>query len=434
MAATREKFGSNVGFILSSIGFAVGVGNLWRFPYLVGQYGGGVFLAFYLLMVFVIGIPLFTLEIALGSASQKNPVGAYKTLKPGTPWCVNGYFNVFAMQLLLGYTMPVAGWIVAYIFKTGTGVFKGMPPEKVGEYFGTFMSNSPEVIGWMSIIVIAVVFIISQGLNKGLEKANKIFMPALFIMLFILILRGMTLPGASRGLVYYLKPDMSKFTLEAVYAGIGQAFFSIGVGMAAGVVFGSYLKKEDKNLVKQGIIIGLSDTGAAFLAGLMIFPAVFAFNLEPAGGPGLTFVTMPNVFNQMPMGTLFGVIFYFLFLLAALSSWLGGAEAVAAFYMEELGLTRKKAVLLVGVIMFGIGIAAAYSMKFFGIADQILTNLLILGGLIISIFVGWVWGVDKFAEEAHITNEGTIKLWSIMLKYVIPTIIILLALNTHGII
>ena len=434
MAETRERFRSNLGFILSSVGFAVGVGNLWRFPYLVGEYGGGVFLAFYLLMVFVIGIPLFTLEIALGSASQKNPVGAYKTLKPGSLWSINGYFNVFAMQLLLGYTMPVAGWVTAYIFKTATGVFKGMSPGEVGEYFGTFMANSPEVIAWMTITVIAVVFIISHGLNKGLEKANRIFMPILFVMLLILIVRGLTLPGASKGLAYYLKPDFSKFTLEAVYAGIGQAFFSIGVGMAAGIVFGSYLKDEDKNLVKQGTIIGLSDTFMAFLAGLMIFPAVFAFNLEPAGGPGLTFVTMPNVFNQMPMGTAFGTIFYFLFLLAALSSWLGGAEAVSAFYMEEFGLSRKKAVLLVGVIMFGIGVGASYSMKFFGIADQILNTLLIIGGLLISLFVGWVWGMEKFAKEVNITSESTIKIWSILLKFVIPAIIILLGLNFYGVI
>lgn len=434
MVEARERFGSNIGFILSSVGFAVGVGNLWRFPYLVGQYGGGVFLAFYLLMVFAIGIPLFTLELTLGSASQRNPVGAYKALKPRSAWCVNGYFNVFAMQLLLGYTMPVAGWVTAYIFKTATGVFAGMPPEEVGQYFGTFMSNSPEVIAWMTIIVVAVVVIITRGLNRGLERANRIFMPALFIMLLILIARGLTLPGATKGLAYYLKPDFSKFTLEAVYAGIGQAFFSIGVGMAAGVVFGSYLRKEHKNLVKQGTVIGLSDTLVAFLAGLMIFPAVFAFGLEPAGGPGLTFVTMPNVFNQMPLGTLFGVIFYFLFLLAALSSWLGGAEAVSAFYMEELGLSRKKAVLLVGVIMFAIGIAAAYSMKFFGLADKTLSTLLIVGGLLISLFVGWAWGMDRFAAETGIRSQGVLRLWAVMLKFVIPAIIILLGLNYYNVI
>ena len=321
----RERFSSKIGFFLSAIGFAIGIGSLWRFPYLVGRYGGGIFLLFYVLIIFGIAIPLFVLEMALGSASQKNPAGAYRQLGKGKPWTLNGYLNIFAMQLLLGYTMPVAGWVMAYIFKTGLGTFQALSPAEIGDYFGAFIANTPEVIAWSAATVVLVVLIIGRGLNKGLEFANSLCMPALFLILTVLIVRSLTLPGATEGLVYYLKPDFSKFTARAVYDCIGQAFFAIGVGMAAGIVFGSYLKQEQKSLLKQGIHIGSALTLAGFLSGLVIFPAVFSFGLEPAGGPGLTFVTMPNVFNKMPMGTLFGVLFYVLSYLAALSSWLGGA-------------------------------------------------------------------------------------------------------------
>ncbi len=429
----RERFSSKIGFFLSAIGFAIGIGSLWRFPYLVGRYGGGIFLLFYVLIIFGIAIPLFVLEMALGSASQKNPAGAYRQLGKGKAWTLNGYLNIFAMQLLLGYTMPVAGWVMAYIFKTGLGTFQALSPAQIGEYFGAFIANTPEVIAWSAATVVLVVLIIGRGLNKGLEFANSLCMPALFLILTVLIVRSLTLPGATEGLVYYLKPDFSKFTARAVYDCIGQAFFAIGVGMAAGIVFGSYLKQEQKSLLKQGIHIGSALTLAGFLSGLVIFPAVFSFGLEPAGGPGLTFVTMPNVFNKMPMGTLFGVLFYVLFYLAALSSWLGGAEAVVASYMEEFGFSRKKAVYVVGGTMFAIGCVSAYSMDFFETADAVLNNALIAGGLLLTLFVGWSWGMRKFFDEAGIRSSTTQAIFTIIVKYVAPATIIILGLSMHGV-
>ncbi len=429
----RERFSSKIGFFLSAIGFAIGIGSLWRFPYLVGRYGGGIFLLFYVLIIFGIAIPLFVLEMALGSASQKNPAGAYRQLGKGKAWTLNGYLNIFAMQLLLGYTMPVAGWVMAYIFKTGLGTFQALSPAQIGEYFGAFIANTPEVIAWSAATVVLVVLIIGRGLNKGLEFANSLCMPALFLILTVLIVRSLTLPGATEGLVYYLKPDFSKFTARAVYDCIGQAFFAIGVGMAAGIVFGSYLKQEQKSLLKQGIHIGSALTLAGFLSGLVIFPAVFSFGLEPAGGPGLTFVTMPNVFNKMPMGILFGVLFYVLFYLAALSSWLGGAEAVVASYMEEFGFSRKKAVYVVGGTMFAIGCVSAYSMDFFETADAVLNNALIAGGLLLTLFVGWSWGMRKFFDEAGIRSSTTQAIFTIIVKYVAPATIIILGLSMHGV-
>jgi len=429
----RERFSSKIGFFLSAIGFAIGIGSLWRFPYLVGRYGGGIFLLFYVLIIFGIAIPLFVLEMALGSASQKNPAGAYRQLGKGKAWTLNGYLNIFAMQLLLGYTMPVAGWVMAYIFKTGLGTFQALSPAQIGEYFGAFIANTPEVIAWSAATVVLVVLIIGRGLNKGLEFANSLCMPALFLILTVLIVRSLTLPGATEGLVYYLKPDFSKFTARAVYDCIGQAFFAIGVGMAAGIVFGSYLKQEQKSLLKQGIHIGSALTLAGFLSGLVIFPAVFSFGLEPAGGPGLTFVTMPNVFNKMPMGILFGVLFYVLFYLAALSSWLGGAEAVVASYMEEFGFSRKKAVYVVGGTMFAIGCVSAYSMDFFETADAVLNHALIAGGLLLTLFVGWSWGMRKFFDEAGIRSSTTQAIFTIIVKYVAPATIIILGLSMHGV-
>ena len=429
----RERFSSKIGFFLSAIGFAIGIGSLWRFPYLVGRYGGGIFLLFYVLIIFGIAIPLFVLEMALGSASQKNPAGAYRQLGKGKAWTLNGYLNIFAMQLLLGYTMPVAGWVMAYIFKTGLGTFQALSPAEIGDYFGAFIANTPEVIAWSAATVVLVVLITGRGLNKGLEFANSLCMPALFLILTVLIVRSLTLPGATEGLVYYLKPDFSKFTARAVYDCIGQAFFAIGVGMAAGIVFGSYLKQEQKSLLKQGLHIGSALTLAGFLSGLVIFPAVFSFGLEPAGGPGLTFVTMPNVFNKMPMGTLFGVLFYVLFYLAALSSWLGGAEAVVASYMEEFGFSRKKAVYTVGGTMFAIGCVSAYSMDFFETADAVLNNALIAGGLLLTLFVGWSWGMRKFFDEAGIRSSTTQAIFTIIVKYVAPATIIILGLSMHGV-
>ena len=431
--AERERFSSKLGFFLSAIGFAIGIGSLWRFPYLVGKYGGGIFLLFYVVIIFGIAIPLFILELAMGSASQKNPIGAYRQLGKRKAWTLNGYLNVFAMQLLMGFTLPVGGWVMAYIFKTGFGTFKSMTPVQIGEYFGAFSGNAPVVIAWSAVTVVLVILVITRGLNKGLEWVNSLCMPALFLILLVLIVRSVTLPGAQAGLVFYLKPDFSKFTAQAIYDCIGQAFFAIGVAMAAGIVFGSYLKKEQKSLVRQGLHIGTALTLAGFLSGLVIFPAVFSFGLEPAGGPGLTFVTMPNVFNKMPLGSVFGVFFYILFYLAALSSWLGGAEAVTAAYMEEFGFSRKKAVYVVSAVMFAIGCISAYSAKFFEAANTILNDALIVGGLILTLFVGWSWGVKHFFEEANVRSSAIRVFFTVIVKYVAPAAIILLGLSMHGV-
>lgn len=431
----RESWTTRFAFILATLGFSAGIGNLWRFPYLVGKYGGGIFLLFYLLVVFLIAIPLFSIEITLGKATRKDPVGAYKALAPKSHWFLNGYLNIATMVLIAGYASIIVGSIFAYIFKTATGVFSGMSSEQTAIYYGEFISNKYEVIFWTLITIGILIFILRRGLNKGIEVANKIMMPSLFFVLVILIIRALTLPGISEGLKFYLKPDITKFTWEGALAAIGQTFFAIGVAMAAGLVYGSYLPRESKHVVSNAGIIAVSSTLIAFMAGLIIFPSVFAFSLDPAAGPGLTFITMPNVFNQMPAGNLFGTLFYILFFLAALTSFIGAYEAIIAWLRDQYRVPRAKGVWITASGVLGIALISASSTKFFNLADYVANNIfLILGALLMAIFVGWIWRIPNFAKEAGIKSAKAISVWSFLIKYLAPIIIIISWLTQSGII
>lgn len=431
----RENWSARLSFIIATIGFSVGMGNIWRFPYLVGKYGGGVFLLFYLLIVLLIGIPLFSIEITLGKATGKDPVGAYKILAPKSFWYLNGYLNVITVILLAGYICPILGTIFAYIFKTAAGDFSGLSSEQITNYFNAFFSNSSEVLFWTIITIGILVFILRRGLNKGIETANKIMIPLLFIIIVILMVRALTLPGASEGLAFYLKPDFAKFTWEGVLAAIGQSFFSIGVAMASGLVYGSYLPKNSKHIISNTSIIALSDTLIAFMAGLIIFPSIFAFSLDPAAGTGLTFITMPNVFNQMPAGNLFGTLFYILFFLAATSSYIGFFEAIIACLRDQYKIPRSKGVWYVGLGVFIIAVVSASSTTFFNLTDYMANNIfLIMGAILMAIFVGWVWKIPNFAKEAGIKSEKSLILWSFLIKYLAPVVLVIIWLAQLGII
>jgi|SaaInlStandDraft_4_1057021.scaffolds.fasta_scaffold04348_2 neurotransmitter:Na+ symporter, NSS family len=422
----RENWTSRISFILSAIGFAAGIGNLWRFPYLVGKYGGGVFLLFYLAIVTIIGIPLLSIEIALGKTTKKDPVGAYKKLAPKKLWFLNGYINILTIVLILGYASIVGGWIVGYFFKSAIGTFSGMAPSEITSYFASFISNPIEVIGWTVAFIAGIAIILLRGLNKGVEKVNKIMLPALFLVLIILIIRSLTLPGITKGLIFYFKPDISKFTLEGALAAIGQAFYSIGVAMTASLVYGSYLNKKEK-IVSNAMIIGFADTLVAILAGLIIFPSVAAFGLEAGAGPGLTFITMPNVFNQIAFGNFFGSLFYLLFFLAAFTSFVGGAEGVIAHLRDEWGITRKKGVYITTATMLAIAIPSAISSIVFEKLDFFTNNYLIItGGLIMTIFVGWGWPMENFLKQANIKSKILRILWTFIIKFFAPLVIIII--------
>jgi len=427
---SRDQFTSRLGMILATIGFAAGVGNLWRFPYIAGEHGGGIFLLFYLAIILIIGIPILTVEISLGAATNRNPVGAYKNLAPNKPWFLNGYLNVLAAVIIIAYTLPVYGWILKYIFEMASGTFAGMGPQEIGGFFNEFMMDGHAVLFWVIINIALTVAVVRNELKKGVEKIAKILLPVLVILMLVLIFRGVTLPGGSEGLAFYLTPDFSQFTGEAVFAALGQAFFSIGIAMAASLVFGSYLQDKDKQIVSNSTIIVLADSIIAIMAGFLIFPIVFAFGLEPATGPELTFVTMPNVFNEMAGGVFWGFLFYLTFYIAAFTSAIAGWEAVISFFKDEFNMARKKAVWVTLFLVAIIGLPSIYSMEFFDIIDYIQNNfILILGGLFMVIFVGWDWGMDNFCRRINIKSDGVKIFWTIMVKYVIPLFILTIFLN-----
>lgn len=432
--AERENWGSRFGFLMASIGYSMGVGNFWRFPYLAGKYGGGAFLLFYLVVVLLISIPLFTIEVSLGKAARTEPVGAYKKLKPGTPWFINGYVSALINLVITGYTAPIAGWVIAYFFKTIFGVFSRMSPPEVESYYQEFVSNPLEVIAWTSILIVLLVLVLYRGLNKGIERMTKILMPFLFVVLLILVGRSVTLPGAGEGILFYLKPDFSKFTVQAALAAIGQSFFSIGIGLGCALTFGSYMREKDK-IVPNTTIIGLTSTSAALLSGFLIFPLVFVFGLQPGAGIGLTFITMPNVFNKMPMGFLFGPLFYLLFFLAAFSAFLGGTEAIITHLRDRWKIPRKSGTFIMAGTVLVLAAIASTSTKFLAKLDFISVNIfLMLAAMLTTIFVGWVWPLSNFFKTAEIESKPARFFWTFIVKYFAPIVIILIWLGQLGII
>jgi NSS family neurotransmitter:Na+ symporter len=378
-----------------------------------------------MLIVFLVAIPLFSIEITLGKATRKDPVGAYKTLAPGSFWYLNGYLNVFTMFIISGYAASIIGTILAYLFKTAVGTFAGLTSSEVEAYYSVFSSNWPELMIWTTATVLILVLILSRGLVAGVERANKIMMPALFIIMVILMVRALTLPGVSEGLSFYLKPDFEKFTWEGALAAIGHSFFAIGVAMAVALVYGSYLPRGSKHVISNAVIVALASTLIGFMVGLVIFPSIFSFDLDPAAGTGLTFITMPNVFNKMPAGTFFGTLFFLLFFLAAITSFIGAYEAIVAFLRDQHGIPRRKGVWYMGAGVVLIAAMTTYSSKLFLLADYMANDIfLILGALLMSIFVGWVWKIPNFAEAAGIRSPGAKAMWSFLIRYLAPTVIL----------
>jgi neurotransmitter:Na+ symporter, NSS family len=432
--AERENWSSRFGFLMASIGYSMGVGNFWRFPYMAGTNGGGVFLLFYLIVVALITIPMFTIEVAMGKASRTEPVGTYKILKPGTPWYLNGYVSAFINLIMTGYTAPIAGSVIAYLFKTATGVFKGMSPTEVEAYYTKFSSNPLEIVAWTSILVILLVLVLYRGLNKGIERITKVLMPILFVVLLILVVRSVTLPGAKEGILFYLKPDFTKFTWKAVMSAMGQSFFSIGIGLGCALTFGSYMRPKDKIVPNTTLIASVSTT-AALLSGFLIFPLVFVFGLKPGAGVGLTFITMPNVFNKMPFGFLFGPLFWLLFFLAAFSAFLGGTEAIITHLKDRWKIERKKGTAIMAVTVMALAAIASTSTNFLAKVDYVAVNIFMMGAALITvIFVGWVWPVSKFLETAEIKSKTWRFYWTFIIKYFAPIVIIIIWLSQFNII
>lgn len=410
----REQWGSKLGFVLAAAGSAVGLGNIWRFPYITGQNGGAAFVLLYVALVFVIGFSVMLAEIAIGRNAQLNAVGSFRKIKGGA-WPIVGWMGVIAGFIILSYYGVIAGWTMAYIAKSFTGLMDAANAGTAADVFVGFITKPGAVIAWQALFMAITIYIVYKGIGGGIEKYCKVLMPGLFLILLVLIVRAVTLPGAGAGIEFYLKPDFSKLTGGALGAALGQAFFSLSLGMGCMITYGSYLGKKEI-LPGAAMQVCFIDTLVAFLAGLVIFPAVFAFALEPGAGPGLTFITLPNVFAKMPGGTVWSALFFLLLFVAALTSAISLLEVVAAYFIDEMKWSRAKAAWTMGIIIFLLGIPSVLGISgaipklagrdFLDSADFIASNVLLpLGGLFIALFVGWFW-TDGAKQEVN--NNGAV--------------------------
>jgi len=427
--AHREHWGSRIGFILAAAGSAVGLGNIWRFPYITGKYGGAAFVLVYLAIIFVLGFSVMLAEMAIGRKAQLNAVGSFQKLRGGA-WPIVGWMGVLAGFMILSFYAVIGGWTIKYFIWSFTGLMGDAAAGKAGEVFGGFVTNTPQVIIYQAIFMLMTIWVVYKGIGEGIEKYCKILMPSLFVILLILIARSVTLEGAGKGLEFYLKPDFSKITGESFAAALGQAFFSLSLGMGCMITYGSYVDKQT-TLPSAAIQVCIIDTSVAILAGLAIFPAVFAFGVDAGAGPGLTFVTLPSVFAKMPGGPVWSALFFLLLFIAALTSAISLLEVVAAYVIDK-GWTRSKAAWVMGFLIFALGVPSAMSLAgapkiagkdFLDAMDFLSSHVLLpLGGVFIALFVGWFWTADARKE---VTNEGThpfgiMELWIWVCRVVAP--------------
>lgn len=441
----RERFSSRLGFILISAGCAVGLGNVWRFPYITGQYGGAAFVLVYLIFLVLLGLPIMVMEFAVGRASQKSAARSFHVLEPaGTKWHLQGYACMAGNYLLMMFYTTVGGWMAAYIFKTLTGEFKGLDSDGVAAVFNDMLARPGYMTFWMVLVVLLSFFICSLGLQKGVERITKAMMSCLFLILLILCIRSVTLPGASEGLRFYLIPDFTRFTENGVgntiFAAMGQAFFTLSLGIGAMAIFGSYIGK-DRTLTGETISICLLDTLVAFLAGLIIFPSCFAFGVDPGQGPGLVFITLPNIFNQMVGGRIFGVLFFVFMTFAAQSTIIAVFENIISFSMDLFGTSRKKTVLINGIAIillslpcvFGFNIWSGFQPMGAGSTIQDLedfivsNNLLPLGSMVYLLFCTsrYGWGWKNFLTEADTGKGVKFPAWArVYVSYILPLIVL----------
>jgi NSS family neurotransmitter:Na+ symporter len=447
----RAKFGSKLGVILASAGSAVGLGNIWRFPITTGNNGGAAFILVYMGCVILLGLPIMIAEFLIGRHSQANTAGAYRKLSSGTQWKWVGRLGVLTGFLILSYYSVVAGWTLEYIWQAATNALAGKTSAEYIANFNSFAANPWRPLLWFVVFMLITHYIIVKGVEKGIEKSSKIMMPALFIIVIILVGCSISLPGSSKGLEFLLKPDFSKITSETFLDAMGQAFFSLSLGMGCLCTYASYFKK-DTNLGKTAISVGTIDTLVAILAGLIIFPAAFSVGIKPDSGTSLVFITLPNVFQQafhnLPfVAYVVAVMFYVLLALAALTSTISIHEVATAYLNEEFNLSRKKAARLVtlGCIILGsfcslsFGVLNGYKlfgMTIFDIFDFTTAKLMLpIGGFFISIFTGWY--LDKKLVRDEITNDGSLKIPVLnavifILKYLAPLAILCIFVDGLG--
>ena len=440
---TREGFSSSIGVIAAVLGSAVGLGNIWKFPYVTGANGGAAFILIYLLCLALVGLPVMLSEHLIGRNTKANAVGAFKVLQPRKPWFLVGGAGVLSAFLIMAFYTSVAGWIYAYIFKAASGSLLSTNPQETSLVFKTLVSGVGEPLFWQVFVLLVTGTIIMAGVTKGIERVTKVLMPLLFVLLIVIDIRSLTLPGAAEGLSFLFKPDFSKITVSVVLAALGLAFFKLSVGMGAMITYGSYVG-ENENLPKMALKVALSDTLVSLMAGIAIFPAVFAFGFEPDAGPPLLFITIPTVFSSMPFGGVFMVLFFVLTAIAATGAMLSLLEVPVAYLTEQHHWSRRNATLLT---ILGIGLLGStatlsnsilanitlFGKNFFDFYDFTTSNVLLpLGGIFIALFVGWQWGQSNVYQEisnnGQIANKGLARIFLILVRYVVPVGIILVLL------
>lgn len=447
----REKFSSRFGFILISAGCAIGLGNVWRFPYITGKYGGAAFVLLYLFFLLILGLPIMVMEFAVGRASQKSVAGSFEVLEPkGSKWHLYKYFALGGNYLLMMFYTTIAGWMLIYFFKTLAGGFAGLNIEQVAAVYDATTSDPWLSAAAMLFVVALGMFIVSRGLRNGVEKVSKFMMSALLLIMVLLAIRSLTLPNAMAGLAFYLKPDFGKLfeynLSEVIFAAMGQAFFTLSLGIGALAIFGSYIDKE-RSLLGESISITLLDTFVALVSGLIIFPACFAFGVNPDSGFGLIFVTLPNIFNNMPLGQLWGGLFFIFLFFAALTTIIAVFENIVSCFTDLFNWSRKKSVLInmIGIMILSMPCLLGFSVwshiqplfggSIMGLEDFLISNnLLPLGSLLYLMFCvsRYGWGWQNFLAEAN-TGKGLKfpAVFHFYLKWILPLIVLFIFIQGY---
>lgn len=447
----RESFGSRLGFILVSAGCAIGIGNVWRFPYVAGENGGSVFVLFYLLFLLCMGVPVLTMELAVGRASRKSAVNGYKALeKPGSRWHIHGWFCILGCYLLMMYYTTVSGWMISYFFKFLTGTFDGLDTEAVSGVFGSLLADPMEMGLWMALTVIAGFLICSLGLRNGLERITKWMMSCLLILILVLAVHSILLPGAKEGLAFYLLPDFERAAqvglTNVITAAMNQAFFTLSLGIGAMEIFGSYME-EKRTLAGESVSICILDTFVALSAGLIIFPACFSFGVQPDSGPQLIFITLPNVFANMAGGRVWGSLFFLFMTFASFSTVIAVFENLLASCIDNFGWDRKKAVLVNCVLILVLSLPCVLGYNVWSdlhliggrdvldTEDFLVSNLLLpLGSLVYLLFcvTKWGWNFDNYLAEAN-KGEGMKmpggRLVKNYFRFVLPALILVILIQ-----
>ena len=442
----RATLGGKLSAVLVAAGSSVGLGNIWRFPYVAGDNGGGAFLLIYIGCVLLLGLPVMIAEFSIGRASRRNAVGAYRALNPR--WSFLGYNGVLAAFLILGFYFVVSGWTAEYMVHSVTGsLARFSTPEEYGSVFRNFISNPWRPVLYTAIFVLVTHFVIALGVQKGIERSAKLLMPLLFVILITLAIHAMTMPGSGEGLRFFFQPDFSKVTPSTFLVALGQAFFSLSIGIGTMVTYASYFK-PDTNLRHTALNVTILDTLVAVLAGVVIFPAVFSAGIEPSSGPSLVFITLPGIFNTMPLSMVWSSVFFLLLVVAALTSTISLHEVVTAYLHEEWHMSRKAAAWTTTGATMALGAVASLSLgvlggwkicglSIFDSLDYLTANIMLpLGGFFTCIFVGW--RLDRQVLKDQITNNGALKfriynLFIFLLRYICPVILLMIFLDSLGV-